>query len=194
MKFVWQNLAAAALLLAAVVPASAGPASDLAKSAEDMLADGDHAGALEKMDDAYQAVWDAVPLGFRKTVVLSAGTDTFGQYEARSSNRFGLDEKVMLYVEPVGYGWETSADGYRSELVTDFLLSTPDGKILAGQKGFGTFPLVSAVRNREYFLSVTYTFRGVPPGEYVITTTVRDRVTGKEGSFDTAIVLEEQSG
>ena len=63
--------------------------------------------------------------------------DGFGQYVERPNNAFKKGEKLVTYAEPVGYGWKDIGNGlYEFGFKVDFLLKTPDGKVLAGQEDF----------------------------------------------------------
>ena len=51
------------------------------------------------------------------------------------------------------------------------------------QKDFQTFQVTSRKRVREFMTFVTYPQIGIPPGEYIAVTTLRDTLNGKSGSF-----------
>jgi hypothetical protein len=108
----------------------------------------------------------------------------FGIFKKRTSNAFGKGEPLLIYVEPVGYGWSQQGPLYKSDIAADFELRDTKGKILAGQKDFASFRLTSHDRNTEYFMNVTYNLSGLPAGAYIIGTTLRDKVTGKTAGFD----------
>lgn len=48
----------------------------------------------------------------------------------------------------------------------------------------------SRVQNREFMAHITYTLSGLPPGKYLIDTTLRDAVSGKNGVFTLAFVIQ----
>ena len=73
--------------------------------------------------------------------------------------------------------------------VLDFELRRADGQSLVAQQAFNTIATASRRRNREFFLYVTYSFSGLEPGDYVVRTTVRDRVGAKQTAFDLAFAV-----
>ena len=65
----------------------------------------------------------------------------FAAYKPRDNNGFAADEPLIVYTEPIGVAWKKDGDEFSSKLTVDFEIRTPDGKVLAGQKGFGEFAL-----------------------------------------------------
>src|SRR5262245_19571021 len=118
-----------------------------------LLAGGAHAQSLqevEKRDAAVIEAWDKTPLTVRRAVFVSEHPKGFGQYVERKSKVFPAGEKLVAYVEPVGYGWKLAGDGgFEFGFAVDFLIKTPDGKVLAGQEDFAKLSEASRSRNRE---------------------------------------------
>ena len=54
---------------------------------------------------------------------------------------------------------------------------------------FEKLEIASRIRNREFMATFTYTLTGLPAGEYVIETTLRDVITGKSGILALPIVI-----
>jgi hypothetical protein len=64
-----------------------------------------------------------------------------------------------------------------------------DGAELYRQPDFRKLALASWVRNREFTITFTYTFNGIPKGEYAVDTKLRDAVTGKAVTFSLPFVV-----
>ncbi len=143
--------------------------------------------ALDAAREAYIQQWLKTPLIVRNATFVSGRSGGFGKYTPRANNEFKSGEDMLVYAEPVGFGWGKTATGYSIDFIVDFTISTSDGKILAGRKAFQKLGLQSRVRNTEFFISLTYTFTGIPVGDYVITTTLNDIHRGETASFDLPI-------
>ena len=125
--------------------------------------------AIEEAEEAVVVVADTAPEGF-------------GIYLERAHNEFAPGEPVIVYAEPVGYGWHENDDGtYTFGFDIDLLLKRPDGAVVGGQENFQHLELTSRVRNREFMLTLTLTVDGAPPGAYVVEYTARDIASDKQG-------------
>jgi hypothetical protein len=140
-------------------------------------------GKLNAAEAAFEEAWTALPISFRKVVLVSAARG-FGVYDERKDNVFKPDEPIFAYAEPVGYGWKDNGDGtFTFGFDVDLLLKTPDGKIVAGQENFQRMELKSRARNKEFLLTMTLTLTGAPPGDYIVEYTTRDITSDKSGKF-----------
>lgn len=165
-------------------PASAGEVADMAASAEKQAAKGDHAAAIQTMRQALLKVWSQSKLAVKNPNFVARKASGYGIFDARPSNVFNTGEKILVYVEPVGYKWSEKDGIFRSNLTADVQLKSADGKVLGGQEGFGQFNLASRVQNTEYYISLTYSFTGVAPGKYIVGTILHDKIGGTSTSFD----------
>ena len=92
---------------------------------------------VERAQAALIAAWEKSPLTMRRALFVAKKAQGFGQYEERSSNVFKAGEPLIAYAEPVGYGWKDVGNGvFEFGFAVDFLIKSPDGKILAGQQDF----------------------------------------------------------
>ena len=66
----------------------------------------------------------------------------------------------------------------------DFLVKSPNGKILAGQQDFARLAERSHDRNMEFMVALTLNLSGAPPGDYVIEYKLRDVASDKSVSFE----------
>ncbi len=167
---------------------------DLTKAAEEaqkLATGGKYIEAIDALDSAAAALWEAAPLSYRKAVLVASQPGGFGVYEQRNGAAFKRDEQILIYAEPVGYGYGKDGNLNAIELVGDVEVKTEDGKVLGGQKAFARFGLKSRVKNREFYAFITYSFSGLQPGNYVAATTLTDTNTGKSGAFDLPFTIVE---
>lgn len=145
--------------------------------------------AIDKAEAALEESWNATPLSFRKVVLVDKASG-FGIYEKHETSTYKLSEPVVVYAEPVGYGWKDNGDGtFSFGFDIDLLLKTPDGQIVAGQENFQNLRMTSNARNKEFMLTITLTLTGAPPGKYVIDYTTRDIASSKSGKISVPIEL-----
>ncbi len=186
-------VALAAILAAGVClhgPSYAGEAADLAKQAESDATDGKHAEAYEAMRSATLQVWNQGPLLFRKALFTAESPKAFGIYKPRADNLFKTGEKLIIYAEPVGFKWQAKDGLNHSLLVADLILRTDDGKIVAGQKNFGSFSFDSLEQNMEIMVVLTIDFTGAPLGKYVVECAFTDKMSGKTANLELPFELK----
>src|SRR4051812_32600582 len=112
----------------------------------------------------------------RRALFVAKKAQGSGQFEERSSNVFKAGEPLVAYAEPVGYGWKDVGNGmFEFGFAVDFLIKSPDGKILAGQQDFAKLAERSRTRNLEFMGTLTLNGTGAPPGDYVVEYKLRDR-------------------
>jgi hypothetical protein len=54
---------------------------------------------------------------------------------------------------------------------------------------FTNLRIGSRVKNRELAALLTYSFSGIPVGEYIVDTIMRDRVSGKSETFSLPFIV-----
>jgi hypothetical protein len=171
------------LTITCTTSAIAQDISRKATEAEKLLAQGKGIEAIGALDDAANALWDKVPLSFRRALwVVQPGTG-FGGYNPRENAVFASGAPMLVYAEPVGFGWRQTGEMWGTDMLADLTIKSADGKEqLFHKEGFQKLELTSRQRNREFMLNLTYTLTGIPKGDYLAETTLRDQVTGKKGS------------
>ncbi|HEX2217060.1 MAG TPA: hypothetical protein VHG27_10280 [Xanthobacteraceae bacterium] len=177
------RLAGLALLLILASPAPAQEATEKVRDAEALLARGRVIEAIEALDDAAVALWQKAPLAFRRSLWVTEKAAGFGMYNPRPDAVFSAGQPMLVYAEPIGYGWFKNGDIYHVEILADVVFRGADGKELFRKDNFQKLELSGRVRNREFMVNFTYTLSGIPKGEYTVETTLRDQVTDKKGSF-----------
>jgi hypothetical protein len=172
------------------IPASAAQSViDKAREAETLAGQGKHVEAMMAMDEATAALWDKSPLVFRRALWLAEPPDGFGAFNPRENNVFAPGAPMIAYAEPIGFGWRRAGDIWRLDMAIDIVVKSPDGTVLLERADFQKLELGSRVRNREFMARVTYTFTGIQKGDYILDTTLRDKVSGKKGTFTLPFVV-----
>lgn len=134
---------------------------------------------LEAQENATAAVWERLPFSTRHVMFVTRKANAYGDYEARSSNVFPPGEKLLTYLEPLGYGWAAKGDGYRIGVSIDFEVLSSTGKVLGGQKEILKQEFESHYRNREFYLNSTMDIDGATAGDYVLAYTLHDLANGR---------------
>jgi hypothetical protein len=170
-------------------PASAQALVEKARQAEALAGKRDFLQAMAVLDEAVLALWEKMPLTFRKGLWVADAPTGFGVYSPRENNVFAAGAPMIVYVEPVGYGWRRSGDLWRMDINVDSALKTKSGQELWRQNDARHYDFASHVRNQEFMMHFNYTFRGIRPGDYVTETTLRDAVTGKRATLTLPFVV-----
>ena len=180
------------MLLAASFAAPAAAADLVAKATEaQTLADqGKFIEAIAALDQAADTLWEQAPLTFRRALWVAGPPNGFGAYNRRETDAYAAGDQMIVYAEPVGFGWAKSGDIWQTNLAVDLAIKTKDGEVLINQPDFQKLAVASRLRNREFIATLTLTLNGIHPGEYIADTTFRDQVTGKTGTMSLPFVIK----
>lgn len=150
---------------------------------------------IDALDRAVTDAWERMPLTQRRAMFVSEKSSLYGGYAERPSSVFAQGEKLLTYVEPVGYGWKPVENGaYRFGITLDFAVKGADGTLLARQEAFQTFAFTSGFKNREVFINVTMSLDGIQPGRYVLVYTLRDNASAETSSFEQPFTIVAPKG
>ena len=172
----------------APVSGSSAPGPASASDGPATLAD------LEAHESATAAVWERLPFSARHAMFVTRQANAYGDYDARPSNVFAPGEKLLSYLEPLGYAWAAQGNGYRFGVSVDFEILSKDGKILGGQKGILKQEFASHYRNREFFLNSTMSVDGAPAGDYVLAYTLHDLGSERTTRVEQPFKIEASAG
>lgn len=165
------------------LPGLAGPVADHAAQAEAAMAT-DPIAALGHLDAAIEEVWKAAPLAFRK-VLFAESAGGFGIYAERPNAIFKPGEPILIYGEPVGFGYgKTALGGLEISLVLDFVLANEAGEELFAKADFIAYQLPVRYHNREFNTATTLNLTGLEPGKYIAKFKMRDKHSDKTGAFE----------
>jgi hypothetical protein len=126
---------------------------------------------LDDLDTLRQAVidaWTEMPLTVRRVMFVTEKAPVLGAYSKRPTNVFNVGEKLLTYIEPVGYTWKQQGDMFSFGVNVDFVIKGADGKILGGQENFAKLSLASRAKLQEFMINLTMSLDGITPGKYVL--------------------------
>jgi hypothetical protein len=140
--------------------------------------------ALNQLEAAKQKLWDAMPLTIKNAAFVKDEPQGYGLYKLREGTSFESQEPILIYAELLGYGAKPIEALFKTEITLDFILKTKAGKPILSQEHFNTITSLAKTASKELFLSLSFTFSGLEAGEYLVTTTIRDKATGKQTELD----------
>jgi hypothetical protein len=112
-------------------------------------------------------------------------------YTPRSPAPFKAGEQLVVYAEPLAFGWQSiEGDEYEFGFTVDFVLKTAAGKIVGGQDKFGDWVFKSRSQNREVFLKLDVDLTGAPPGDYLLDFQVHDSEADKTAMIELPFTQE----
>jgi len=132
---------------------------------------------LDDIDALQQAVidaWSKMPLTVRRVMFVTEKAPLLGAWSKRPTNVFKAGEKLLTYIELVGYTWKQQGSMLNFGATVDFVIKSPDGKILGGQENFAKLSLASRIKLQEFMINLTMSLDGIAPGKYVIEYTLHD--------------------
>lgn len=146
--------------------------------------------ALAEADAAAAYVWEEMPFGLSKALLLSKPCKVYGAFEPRGSNILRDNDPLLVYLEPIGFKYRKLQDGFfEFGVAVDVLVLDEEGKIVLLKDGFRTETVRSRYRIREYFLNLNLPLFGLMPGQYHIALKVRDVVSKGETKAKINIIV-----
>jgi hypothetical protein len=178
-------------LIIAINPANAGPLTDLGTEADSLFDKGDGLAAYEKMRQALAEASEKIPLDIRKAFFVSEKPVIFGNYARVKTNDFPVGSSLITYAEPIGLAWKPADNNQvQSQFTVDFELRNPAGEVLAIQKAFGNFKIVSREPLFEIYTPLTLDVSAVPAGDYVLKYTFNDINSKKSTDIEQRFTLK----
>jgi hypothetical protein len=132
---------------------------------------------------ALDAAWDAAPLAFATATFVDGDVAGYGRYTPLGEARFAPGETMVVYAEPVGFGFSKVADGLKVDLVADFEVLNASGQVLVSQTGFADLGVTARKRLHEFHTTLRFAFEGLRAGDYTLAISLRDRTSDKSASF-----------
>lgn len=165
--------------------ALAGPAVEAATQAESLLAEGKVSEAVQALSGALDALCQASPLAFRKSLIVNSSSG-YGAYVERGDSTFKPDEKMMIYVEPICFGHaDDGAIGFKADLAIENLT----GQVLGEAKDVFALSTPSAPDRREFSMTLSFGVPFLRPGDYKAVFTVHDQNSAKSGTFEVPFAI-----
>ena len=168
--------------------AAAGPAVDAATRAEALVVEGKTAEALDALAAAMDAICEASPLAFRKVAVVDS-SGGYGVYSERADKTFKPDEKMMVYVEPICFGYGGSGAATTIGFTADLAIENTTGQVLGEAKDVFSLSTPSTPGKREFSMTLSFGVPFLRPGDYKAIFTVRDQNSDKSGTFEVPFTI-----
>jgi hypothetical protein len=168
--------------------AAAGPVVDAAGRAEALQAEGKPLEALQALDEAVELIWSDAPLAFRRVVLVDAAGQ-LGTHDERTDRLFRPDEKLSVYVEPVGFGYGWSRTGAKIGFDADLAIENTTGQVITEAADAFSLSIDSAPRRREFGMTLSFAVPYIRPGDYRAIFTVRDQNSSKSGEFEVPFTI-----
>jgi len=156
------------------------------------------------LDDAreqYLSIWNQTKFNATfSTFIEPFSAAGYGVYEERSSNVFAPGETIVLYVEPVGFDHRQILDDegnnntlYLINMTAGYEIASANGTELQLIEDVPVVNITSHRPNTEMFLTLTLTqdVQSLPLGNYVITYSVTDEVSGESFQVEKEITVAE---
>lgn len=178
----------------AAAPVFAGEIADKAAEVEALLSAGDDAGAIAAAREIMGKTWEGTSaLAIGETALISEPASGYGIYNPRATDKFKIGEPVLIYAEPMGFGYGSPGEGlYSIGFFVDLKVMNESGEVLGDLLDITELDLTTRYPNREFQANLTYNLTGVPPGRYVLKTTLRDKNSGKIGSFENTVEFTDE--
>jgi hypothetical protein len=158
--------------------------------------------AIEDAKDLYLSVWNQTAFNATfSTFVEPFSAAGYGVYEERS-NVFAPGETIVLYVEPVGFAHRQIIDEeggnnntlYFMNMTADYEIAAANGTELQLIEDVQAGSITSHRPNTEMPLTLTITpeVQPLPIGDYIITYSVTDEVSGESFDLEKEITVAER--
>jgi hypothetical protein len=155
--------------------------------------------SLESAREQYMLAWNQTRFNATFSTFIEPHSATgFGVYKEHV-NVFRPGETIVLYVEPVGYGYKLLADDqghtlYLMNMTADYAIADSNDTVLQTIKNVPVGSIVSHRTNTELFLELTLTQqRPFPIGDYLIRYTITDQVSGQSFHLEKQIRINGAS-
>jgi hypothetical protein len=152
---------------------------------------------LDSIKEQYLSAWNQTEFNAAfSTFVELFSAAGYGVYEEHE-NVFRPGEKIVLYVEPVGFDHEQVLDDqgntlYLMNMSADYTIASANGTELQTIEGIPVGSIISHRPNTELFLELTLTQESpLPVGDYLITYAVTDEVSGESFQLEKEITIAE---
>ena len=183
--------AALAFVLLFVTSAKSGDLVDYAKAIEQALAEDDVLAADRAMTDLIFVAQEVLPFAVRNSTFVASDVRDFGIYERRETNVFAPREPIMVYAELIGYDLRFKDGRYAFDYFCSFRIRDEAGNVLGSQDNFQRISNAGDSPSRDVYLTLTYTFDGLPAGNYQLQTIVDDLVSGEQTDFTQDFVIAD---
>ena len=142
--------------------------------------------ALERQLDKAR---EAAPMTIRNFMLATRPAKYFGDYESRSGNVVGKDEKLNFYAEPRNLVLRQDKGVYEAAIEVDIEVKPEKGEAQKQPK-FMSVRIPSRSRLQDLFLNMAVSLGGAPPGKYNIKFVVRDANSKKSATVAQDVIVK----
>lgn len=137
--------------------------------------------AADALAEALRKVEAAGPLRIEALQVVADPVRGYGLYAPIENATIAPGQPLLLYFEPLGFGYRSGGGGaaYEIDMSADLRLSTPDGTVLQEDPDMLTTSVTSRRPNREIQFVLRLQTKGMPEGDFVAEVTLNDRAGKK---------------
>jgi hypothetical protein len=147
---------------------------------------------INKREQAVVEAWEKTPLTVRRAIFVTEPPKSFGIYKPRSSSRFKSGDPIIVYAEPVGFGWKTVEDDqFEFGFNVDLIVKTAAGKLVGEQDNFAKLAMKSRYRNREFMIQLTLDLNNASAGDYLLDYRLHDLGAEKTTTLELPFTIEE---
>lgn len=178
-------------LVATSRPAEAADISSLLTRAGTAEKSGNHAAAVEALEQALEKVRIEAPLTVKPFLVVTRPAKYYGDYTPRANAVFQSGEPQQFYMEPKNLVYpRTNAGIYEPAFDVDLQILAAGGQVIVNKEKFGSFRLPTKSAVQDIFLNLKVTLSGAPPAEYKVQFVVRDKNSKKTATVTQQITLK----
>jgi len=172
-------------------PAEAADISALLTRAGTAEEGGNHAAAIEALEEALEKVRAEAPLTVKPFLLVTQPAKFYGDHTPRANAVFQGGEPQQFYMEPKNLVYLRTASGtYEPAFDVDLQILTAGGQAVVSQEKFGSFRLPTKSPVQDIYLNLKVTLSGAPPGEYRVRFIVRDANSKKTATVTQPITLK----
>lgn len=147
--------------------------------------------AADALADALRKVEAAGPLRVEALQVVADPVRGYGLYSPIPNNTIAPGQPLLLYFEPLGFGYRSVAGGaaYEIDMSADLRILAPDGRVLQEDEDMLTSSVTSRRQNREVQFVLRLQTQGMPEGDFIAEVTLHDRAGKKTAKASVPVKL-----
>lgn len=175
-----------ALLVVSIGSAStviAASPSELAREAEALARQGNMPEAMERMQQAADALWGLQQLKIVETTLLIDG-------EPQQTATLRSGEVLSISALLAGFSYEGSEDALSVSFAVDVDIRHASGRVLASMQDFASVSQTVSGRVAEFSIEMNLTTPALLDGDYEAAFTLRDLASGQAAQFVQSFSIE----
>lgn len=171
------------LAIGATSSVMAASPSELAAEAEALARQGNMPEAMERMQQAADALWDLQQFKIIQTNLLTDG-------ETRQTATLRSGEVLSVGALLAGFGYLESNDTLAVSIAVDVDIRHGSGRVLASMQDFASVSQTVPGRVAEFSIEMNLTTPALLDGQYEAVFTLRDLASGQSAQFTQAFAID----